>query len=283
MIPFIEPPRSWSCRPLWTVAVPTNGYRVELIRCLKSVLEQKDHQPIELLVLDNGLDSQRIEMTLVELLGSQWFNTVTVIRSPFPGMAENWNLLVSWSLGYWVHLLHDDDYVLPGFYSTLEKHFLPGVGVVSCGYENVTSFDKITFTQTLTQYPAVVPDMARAFAHGNPFQPPAIVIARETYEQIGGYRPDCLYCSDWELWARAAAKHPWFHDPAILARYQDKMVDTRPVGKEKKLGYRRTIEAMEGYMPPEFKDDLKYARQRYLPEDLIGSICPPADAKVNQL
>lgn len=37
------------------------------------------------------------------------------------GIGNNWNICIKQARGYWVHILHQDDLLLPGFYSHLRK------------------------------------------------------------------------------------------------------------------------------------------------------------------
>jgi hypothetical protein len=51
-------------------------------------------------------------------------------------------------------------------------------------------------------------------------QTPAAVVARSTYETLGGYRHDLCHALDWEMWVRIAARYHVWYEPRPLAVYR---------------------------------------------------------------
>jgi hypothetical protein len=51
-------------------------------------------------------------------------------------------------------------------------------------------------------------------------QTPAAVVARSTYETLGGYRPDLCHAVDWEMWVRIASHYEVWYEPRALATYR---------------------------------------------------------------
>src|SRR6185436_3557572 len=87
-----------------------------LLECLASVLAQwPGEREMEIVVVDNGSDPP-----LAELVQSLGLGIVRYHRhAQTIALQQNWNSAVAASRGRWVHLLNDDDYVLPGFYAAL--------------------------------------------------------------------------------------------------------------------------------------------------------------------
>jgi Glycosyl transferase family 2 len=56
------------------------------------------------------------------------------------GLANNWNRCIERARGHWVHILHQDDFVLPGFYDDLRKGAEQSdAGAVFCRYTTVNA------------------------------------------------------------------------------------------------------------------------------------------------
>jgi hypothetical protein len=66
----------------------------------------------------------------------------------------------------------------------------------------------------------VIDDWLATIAERQRVQTPAAVVARSTYEAIGGYRPDLCQALDWEMWVRIAARYPVWYEPRPLAAYR---------------------------------------------------------------
>ncbi len=53
-----------------------------------------------------------------------------------------------------------------------------------------------------------------------PVQCPAIVVRRDVYESVGGFREDLCFALDWEMWVRIARRHRFWYEPEPLAVYR---------------------------------------------------------------
>jgi glycosyltransferase involved in cell wall biosynthesis len=113
--------------------IPTyNPNLTYLAQSLGSVLEQApaaQHMQIEL--IDDGSTNFDPQSFLRDLAGSR----VSFYRQrQHRGIGGNWNTCLERARGHWVHLLHQDDLVLSGFYRRLhdgiEKE--PSVGAAFC-------------------------------------------------------------------------------------------------------------------------------------------------------
>jgi hypothetical protein len=194
----------------WSVIIPVHRRREPdtLRRCLESVLPQLK-AGIELVVVDHS-DRPNPSLEIGPYMPVQFDYMRT---DPTGSAAGDWNLALSHARGRWVHLLHDDDWVLPGFYDALRSgdcHYT--------GYRNVDPDGEVTFTRREPLNPHWP-----SIACGNFLQPPAFTCRRGVYERFGGYSPDpeLRYCIDWEFFVRVSQDHAtkWSATDKVLACY----------------------------------------------------------------
>jgi len=107
-------------RPFWSVMIPTYNPRADYLEeTLRSVLQQDpgpDQMQIE--VIDDGSkDNTACEVTRRVGAGRVTFHRESENR----GLANAWNRCIERARGHWVHILHQDDIVLPGFYDRMRK------------------------------------------------------------------------------------------------------------------------------------------------------------------
>ena len=126
------------------------------------------------------------------------------------------------SRGEWVHILHDDDLVFPGFYDRLKLGLENrlDVGAGFCRYADIDENDRWLLTSELESPTAgILHDFIEKIGARQRIQYASIVVRRTVYEQLGGFRRD-LYLADWEMWNRIAAHYPIWYEPGTLAAYR---------------------------------------------------------------
>ncbi len=191
--------------------VPAYNRHDYLKQTLQSVLAQ-DPGPdrMQLCVVDNASTNFDASDLLRRLAGER----IEYVRHPQNiGGIRNINSCINLSRGRWVHVLHDDDFVMPGFYAAYEKviatHlnaaiiFCPAIRIdhrgVATGFSSFNSADE-----------GPVRDFLLHQATGNHVPTPSVVIPRDLYEKIGAYSEKLAYVPDWEMAFRAGQ-----HGPAI--------------------------------------------------------------------
>lgn len=186
---------------------------------LTSVLSQDpgvEHMQIE--VIDN-CSTEDDPQAVVREIGE---GRVHFHRQPMNvGAIENFNTCIRRSRGQWVHILHGDDTLRPGFYAharqAADSH--PLLGAIMCRTINV---DESGHWLGLPDIEARNPDVlgedffARLFLHCR-IQFAGMLVRRSVYEQLGGFRPQLRSCADWDMWKRIAAQKQIFYDPEPLA------------------------------------------------------------------
>lgn len=189
-------------RPLWSVMIPTFNCAKHLRQTLESVLAQ-----------DPGADQMQIEVvddcstqddpeTVVREVGK---GRVVFYRKPKnEGATANFNTCIRRSHGHLIHILHGDDWVLPGFYQCIESsasaHPETGLLATRCFFaDEEGNLTDVTPLMPLMTLPTQV---VSGFYMRTPLQCAGVVVRRSCYEECGGFRADLLHTADWEMWAR---------------------------------------------------------------------------------
>ncbi len=245
-------------RPFWSVAIAVHNRTDYLLESLTSVLAQwQGEEEMEIIVMDNASTPPLFE--LVNALGN---GIIRYYRHPQNiGRQRNYNAGIALSRGRWIHLLHDDDYVLPGFYSRL-KQSLEGcsesIGAAFTGYENINDQGKVVGTGEVVslygEYRGIPQDWLQQIGVSCPVDVPAVVIRRTTHERLGGYDPN-LEIDDWEMYKRIASFYDWWCEPEILAHFRwhsDKVTVKNWRSGNLATAIRHAIEISEGYLPQEY-------------------------------
>ena len=218
----IAPVPPATLRPTFSVMLPTFDPDLRFVRSLESVLAQApDVDTMEIVVVDDA--SPRVDVTaLVRSIDPT--GRVAVRRHPRrAGLAGNWNRAVDLARGHYIHLLHQDDYVLPGFYAAIERGFraAPRAGMAFCRSRIVDGDDRLIKTSSRQRwFPGTLSGWLPRIAERQRVQTPAAVVSRSAYERLGGFRDDLCHALDWEMWVRIAADYPVWYEPRALAVYR---------------------------------------------------------------
>ena len=258
-------------QPFWSVVIPVVTPPEFFPDCLASILAQwTGNEDMEIIVLDNG--SSPPQCQIPDRLGRGIIRYVR--RSETLPLQENWNTAIALCQGKWIHLLHNDDYVLPGFYARLKASLETcpdSVGAAFTGHQLITAQRQVLGTQrhNLDNYRGIVPDWIKEIGYYNPTNPPAIVINRAAYEKLGGYRSDILFTCDWELYKRNASFYDWWYEPDILAHYRhhfNSVTIAENITGTSGYDHLRAIEISESYLPPELCAEITAkSRANYFP------------------
>lgn len=209
-------------RPFLSVMLPTFEPDDRLARALESVLRQaSDARSMQIAVVDDASSRVDVEAFVRSIDPS---GRVEVHRQQRrAGLAGNWNRAIDLARGHHVHLLHQDDYVLPGFYDAIERGFraAPRAGMAFCRSRIVDGDDRVIKTCSRQQWlPGTLSGWLPRIAERQRVQTPSAVVARATYERVGGFRDDLCHALDWEMWVRIAASFAVWYEPRVLAVYR---------------------------------------------------------------
>ncbi len=208
--------------PLWSVMIPTYNPQFDYLKkALRSVLaEDRGPDRMQIEIVDDCSPDDNVAASVKEIAGDR----IEFSRTPGNlGLAGCWNTCIERSRGQWVHILHQDDLVLPGFYSRfealirtnpkLEAAFARHIRVDADGHEISRSPLALERAGEMTDFPSRI-------AVWQCLECASVVVKRSTYERVGGYRNDLPYALDWEMWARIAATGRWGYVPELGAAYR---------------------------------------------------------------
>lgn len=208
-----------SNRPLWSVMIPTfNPVQAFFRATLQSVLDQ-DEGPDKMLI--EVIDDCSTEVDVAAIVHEVAGERITVFQQPQrQGLPANWNTCIDRAQGEWVHILHQDDVILPGFYQAFSEvgTHEPTVGAAFCRHHCVDEQDQVKWTSSLWQEtPGILSNFLEIHATENQIQTPSLVVRRSVYENLGGYDPQFPYCADWDMTKRIAAHYAIWYEPRCLA------------------------------------------------------------------
>lgn len=262
--PVIDPVGQKTDRSLlWSVMIPTYNPNLSYLeKTLKSILEQAfgvDQMQIE--VVDDRSTQNDLE-ELVQRIGQ---GRVSFYRQPKNlGLIGNWNACIERARGHWVHILHQDDLVKPGFYNRLQTAFEiePTIGAAFCRYFYM---DEKGYEQALSplerETPGVIPNWIERIAVSQRIECPSIVVKREVYEKLGGFCPEAHYAADWEMWKRIAAYYSVWYEPELLASYRSHSLSetSRLIESGANIAdTRKAIEISQSYLPVTIAAELSH-------------------------
>lgn len=253
-IPFVS--ESVTERPFWSVVIPVVNRPEFFPECLASVLAQwQNQEEMEIIVLDNG--SNPPQWQIPDTLGR---GIIRYYRfSETISLQENWNTAVSLCRGQWIHLLHHDDYILPGFYAQFKMSLSTcpkSVGAAFTSHQVINENRQIIHTEHhgIENYRGIVRDWIQKIGVVNTTSPPSIVIKRDAYEKLGGYKLDLLYTCDWELYKRIASFCDWWYEPGVMAHYRhqaNSITIAENTNGASGYDHLRAIEISQSYLPQE--------------------------------
>ncbi len=202
--------------------IPTYEPGAYLLQALHSVLDQdlgSDRMQISL--VDDG--SKRVDVAQL-LAEAKLVERVGFIQgSSNIGLAGNWNRCIQHARGELVHILHQDDRILPGFYSALCTAMMEraSIGMAFSGCAFIDDNDAVTeYARRESRHAGIIPDWIAQITKRNGAHCASVIVRRRVYEKLGGYRYDLKYALDWEMWVRIAASFEVWHDPTVLACYR---------------------------------------------------------------
>lgn len=207
--PNIEPIVDDNNRPFWSVMITSYKRKDYIEQAIKSVISQgisSDEMQIEV-VDDCSPNSDEIEK-IVQEAGC---GRVSFYRQPKNvGIYANWNTCVARARGHWIHILSDDDLVMPNFYETY-RGYIENYECQAVLGQSIYINEKeqwIGVSNPLQDSDGILNNALWVLSRGNKIHTPAIVVARQAYEQLGGYTSDLIFTPDWEMWTRLAANVP---------------------------------------------------------------------------
>ncbi len=257
-------------RPFWSVMI-TAYTRIEYIaKALRSVLDQAPHPRDMQIEVINDAASPEIRARLEALVQSIGGNRVTFYsHSEHLGHPHIFNLCIQRARGQWVHILHDDDWIEPGFYEALMHGIInvPNVGAAFCRHGRANEVGERVWISPLERdTPGILDNWLDCIAVHCRLQFASIVVKRLAYETVGGFSPHAESAFDWDMWKRLAVRFPVWYEPHILAHFfQGTTSETHRLIRvgEQIAHARRSIEVATSYLPVDQVDELTYRAKQH--------------------
>jgi len=219
--PQIKPITDGEPRPLWSVMIPAYNCSTYLVETLNSVLLQDPGSELmQIEVVDDGSTDADVE-DLVRTIGK---GRVSYFRQPINvGSLRNFETCINRSRGKYIHLLHGDDRVKPGYYAGIQNLFdkHPDAGAAFSAWEYIDSDGKFSHHSRIEMAESgILENWLYKLAEHPRLQYATITVKREVYEALGSFYM-VHYGEDWEMWARIAKSYPTAYVPEYLAEYRE--------------------------------------------------------------
>ncbi|MES2447346.1 MAG: glycosyltransferase [Bacteroidota bacterium] len=254
-------------RPLWSVMIPSYNCINYLRKTIESVLIQAESATLmQIEVIDDFSTDGDVE-ALVKELGKGRVGFFQ--QSENGGSLRNFETCINRAKGKYVHILHGDDLVRPGFYKEITNLFekYPEAGAAFTGCTEINENDEYLWdSKKILDEPGIIKDWFLQIATGQLLQTPCMVVKREVYENLGSFYA-VHYGEDWEMWNRIAAKYPTAYTPLKLASYR--VHSNNITGNALKTGQNlkdiaKAIDIIQNYLPENYRKSLKKsARMNY--------------------
>ena len=263
----IDPVPSDHARPTWSVMIPTFNCADLLDRTLASVLAQDPGPSVMQIEVVDDASHDEPEAVVRAVAGDR----VRFFRQPENvGHIRNFATCIRRATGHYVHLLHGDDLVLPGFYDAVERGFEShaSVGAAFTRWMLIDAEDEqLSVADPLQPAAGPLIDALARLACEQHIVTPSIAVRRSVFERLGGF-DDRLRCAeDWEMWVRIAAEHDVWYDPRTLAAYRTHPNSNtgRHHRSAEELRYTAlAIDIFRAHLPPErSKEIVRAARLAY--------------------
>lgn len=284
--PAIAPATSsGGSRPFWSVMIPAyNPPKDYLEQTLLSVLAQDPGaEQMQIEVVDDC--SPRVDVAaLTRAIAG---HRVLVSQTPNNlGLAGCWNTCIERARAEWVHLLHQDDLVLPGFYERLGSltRSVPQAGMVFCRFAHIDESGNWQGLGPLEQkHSGLLVHWLERVSTGHHVECPAVVVKRSVYERLGYFSRELNFALDLEMWIRIAAHYPVGYEPAILACYRHHAgTETKRLEQAggNMMDVVRALKQCRTYLPRESADQLISRAQAFW-ADIALSLAEQAYAADN--
>ncbi|HUQ96917.1 MAG TPA: glycosyltransferase [Chitinophagaceae bacterium] len=247
--------------PLFSVMIPSYNCLPYLEKTIESVLVQDlGAAKMQIEVVDDCSRDGDVKK-LVETVGK---GRVQFFQQPVNrGSLRNFETCLNRATGQYVHLLHGDDLVKPGFYNEIESLFsdFPSAGAAITNYNWINEDEEESKpTRSLKQERGLLENWLYRIASRQLIQPPAVVVKREVYEKLGSFFA-VHYGEDWEMWIRIAANYPVAYSPICLATYRGghstNISSQAILSGQNIIDLRKVIHIAQAYLPVEKRAELK--------------------------
>jgi glycosyltransferase involved in cell wall biosynthesis len=204
-----------------TIAITVYDRRTFLDTAVRSVLKQRDISrcPAVIVVEDCGPDLQLREQTM-EKFGDQIVYHRNARRR---GLFGNWNACLEICSTEWLCILHDDDFLEPGFVEAMMELATAApdralyYGRCHVIDEQGNRIEKREAPERFEWEELPL----EAWARYDPVCFPGQLFNVAAARGLGGFRASSHYCADWEMWFRLALNFGAAATNRVVANYRE--------------------------------------------------------------
>lgn len=193
-------------------------YLDQTLRSVTAVVGELGDQA-QITVVDDG----SIEPPGAIIDGFSDFGVDLVVNDVQQGAIGNFNRCIELARGEFVHLLHSDDVVYPGFYRRAEAAFrqIETVGGYVSRCDTIDAHGTVIgASREVMATPGVWAGAQTSLAWRNSLRFPGVALRGCIAHQLGPFNAELPHTADWEYWARLAAQSQWWWDPKVGAGYR---------------------------------------------------------------
>ena len=203
-------------QPLVSVVMVTRNVERFLSEAIESVLSQT-LQNLEFIIVDFGSVDQS-----KDIVASYAARDRRIVFSQIPqcGLAAARNVGCSLAKGHYIAIQDADDMSLPHRLMTEVEFGLahPEVGLVGSAIQRVDENGKCL--DIVDNFPTEDWEIKRELKKWNPFWQPTVLILREAFTQVGGYREALPPSEDYDLWLRISERYKCANVKQVLVKYR---------------------------------------------------------------
>jgi glycosyltransferase involved in cell wall biosynthesis len=207
-----------SVNPIISVMIPTWNPRADYLKeAIDSVLMQ-DWGPkkMQIAIVDDFSSEVDVKKLLKEwdYLHRIEFHQNETNR----GIGGNWNSCIEQSRGEYLHILHQDDLVLEGFYEelipALYENEEVGMVINRTQYLSHNGLAR-TYSRMYDQISGVKKDLILDI-HELDIQCPGVIVKKKVFQETGYFREDLQYSLDRLKWTEIVSKYDVWYEPKPL-------------------------------------------------------------------
>ena len=201
--------------PLVSVVMVTYNVERFLAEAIESILKQT-FEDFEFIIVDFGSTDKS------KTIASGYAATDSRIRLhevPICGLAEARNAGCSLAQGRYIAIMDADDISLPGRLTWqidfMEKH--PEVGVLGGATEWIDTFGR---SLRIERFPTEDFEIRTTLPNSCSFCQPTVLIRKDAFISVGGYRPAFVLAEDYDLWLRMAEHFHCANLSQVVLKYR---------------------------------------------------------------
>jgi hypothetical protein len=202
--------------PLVSVVMVTRDAERFLREAIESILSQT-FRDFEFIIVDFGsTDKSKDIASSCAAKDSR----IRLSEIPDRGLAEARNAVCALAIGRYIAIQDADDVSLPNRLNVevdfMEKH--PEVGLLGGAVQRIDQNGK--YLSTADEYPTEDQEIRSVLIEWSPFWQPAVVMRREAFVHVGGYRTVFPNAEDYDLWLRISEYYQCANLKDVILSYR---------------------------------------------------------------